>query len=45
MSDSKLSTYAENTVAAVVSIIVVVVALAVIYVIFRSLGWLGLNWG
>lgn len=45
MNDSKQSAYAENTVAAVVSIIVVAVVLAVIYVIFRSLGWLGLNWG
>ncbi len=45
MSDSKQSTYAENTVAAVVSIIVLAVALGVIYVIFRSLGWLGLSWG
>jgi len=45
MSDSKLSTYAEGVVAAVVTTIVIVVVLAVIYVIFRSLGWLGLNWG
>ena len=45
MNDSKQSSYAENTVAAVVSIIAVVVALGVIYVIFRSMGWLGLSWG
>ena len=45
MNDSKRSTYAENTVTAFVSIIVIAVGLAVIYVIFRSLGWLGLNWG
>ncbi len=45
MSDSKQSSYAENTVTAVVTTIVIAVALAVIYVIFRALGWLGLNWG
>lgn len=45
MNDSKHSTYAENTVTAVVTTIVIAVVLAVIYVIFRSLGWLGLNWG
>ena len=45
MNDSKQSTYAESTVTAVVTTIVIAVALAVIYVIFRSLGWLGLNWG
>jgi len=43
MDDSKH--YAENTVTAVVTTIVITVVLAVIYVIFRSLGWLGLNWG
>jgi len=45
MSDSKQSTYAEGVFAAIVSTIVIVVVLAVIYVIFRSIGWLGLNWG
>ena len=45
MSDSKLNTYAEGMVAAVGSMIVIAVVLAVIYVIFRSIGWLGLNWG
>jgi len=45
MNDSKQSSYAENTVAAVVSTIAIVIVLAVIYVICRSLGWLGLNWG
>ena len=45
MSESKLSTYAEGVAAAVVTTIVIVVVLAVIYVIFRSIGWLGLSWG
>ncbi len=45
MDDSKQGAYTENAIAAVVSIIVIAVGLAVIYVIFRSLGWLGLNWG
>lgn len=45
MSDSKLSTYAEGVVAAVLTTIAIVVVLAVIYVIFRSVGWLGLSWG
>ncbi len=43
MDDSKH--YAENTAIAVVTTIVIAVLLAVIYVIFRALGWLGLNWG
>ena len=45
MNDSKISTYAEGVVAAVATTIVIAVVLAVIYVIFRSMGWLGLNWG
>ncbi len=45
MSDSKLGTYAEGVVAAVLTTIVIVVVLAVIYWIFRSIGWLGLSWG
>jgi hypothetical protein len=45
MSESKLSTYAEGVAAAVVTTIVIAVVLAVIYMFFRYLGWLGLNWG
>ena len=45
MNDSKQSTYTEGVVAAIVTTIAIVVVLAVIYMIFRSLGWLGLNWG
>lgn len=45
MNDSKQSTYAESTAIAVVTMIVIAVALAALYVIFRALGWVGLNWG
>lgn len=45
MNDTKHGTYAENTVTAVVTTIVITVVMAVIYVVCRSLGWLGQNWG
>ncbi len=45
MNDSKQSAYLENAITAFVTTIVIAVVLAVIYVIFRALGWLGLNWG
>lgn len=45
MNDSKKSTYGEDLVGVVVTVIAIVVVLAVLYGIFRYAGWLGLNWG